>query len=75
MNLETVFKRCETEQSPSADVLRELRASLMSDQAFDIQHLYQLSYADFVQALDALREWRSQRYIYRRLARSIDLLA
>lgn len=64
MILERVFERCDSEQSPAADVLRALRAALILDLPFDVQQLYALSYGDFVQALDALREWRSQRYIY-----------
>lgn len=64
MILEKVFERCDNEQTPAADVLRELRAALILDLPFDVQRLYTLSYGDFVQALDALREWRSQRYIY-----------
>lgn len=64
MILERMFERCDSEQSPAADVLRELRAALMADRHFDIQRLYTLGYGDFVEALDALREWRSQRYVY-----------
>ncbi|PZU54584.1 MAG: hypothetical protein DI561_04630 [Thauera sp.] len=64
MILERMFERCDSEQSPAADVLRELRAALILDLPFDVQRLYALSYGDFVQALEALREWRSQRYIY-----------
>ena len=70
MNLETMFQRCETEQTPAADILRELRESLMTDRPLDMQRLYALDYGDFVQALEALREWRSQRYILQAQARA-----
>jgi hypothetical protein len=70
MNLETLFQRCETEQTPAADILRELRESLMTDKPLNMQCLYALDYGDFVQALEALREWRSQRYIIQAQARA-----
>ncbi|WP_306477768.1 hypothetical protein [Methyloversatilis sp.] len=70
MNLEAMFERCEAEQTPAADILRELRESLMTDKPLDMHRLYALGYGDFVQALEALREWRSQRYIFQAQARA-----
>ena len=43
-----------------------LVVALENDAPFDLQQLYLLSYNDFDIALNALREWRSQRYVWMR---------
>jgi hypothetical protein len=45
-------------------VFNELRDALLADRSFDIQKLYELGYGDFCDALEALREWRTQRHLY-----------
>lgn len=42
----------------------ELRDALLADRGFDVQKLYELGYGDFCDALEALREWRTQRHLY-----------
>lgn len=65
MHLQAVFEKAHaTANESSADIFRQLLDALEHDTPFDLQQLYRLSYGDFDIALNALREWRSQRYVW-----------
>lgn len=67
MHLQVVFEKAHAANSGnSASIFRQLLDALEHDAPFDLQLLYQLPYADFDTALNALREWRSQRYVWLR---------
>lgn len=67
MFLQVMFDKA---HAPDAEhgtrILRDLLDALEHDAPFNLQLLDQLSYADFDLALNALREWRSQRYVWLR---------
>lgn len=65
MHLQTVFETARVEnEKTTPGVFREMLTALQHDQPFDVQRLYDLPYKDFDTALNALREWRSQRYAW-----------
>ncbi|MES2840074.1 MAG: hypothetical protein V4794_07335 [Pseudomonadota bacterium] len=59
-------------ESPSAKVLSALVIALESNQAFPLNQLYTLNYAQFELALEILSEWRLDRY-YSSKGRLLDL--
>jgi hypothetical protein len=65
MHLQAVFEKAHAPVADdSARIFRQLLDALEHDSPFDLQLLYRLSYPDFDTALNALREWRSQRYVW-----------
>jgi hypothetical protein len=67
MYLQTLFEKARaSSDDTSAAILSQLLDALENDAPFDLQQLYLLSYNDFDIALNALREWRSQRYVWMR---------
>ncbi|WP_026187970.1 hypothetical protein [Methyloversatilis universalis] len=67
MHLQVMFDKAHVPNAEhSAQIFRQLLDALEHDTSFDLQLLYQLPYADFDLALNALREWRSQRYVWLR---------
>lgn len=65
MHLQTLFEKAQgAATETSAVIFRELLDALEHDAPFDLQQLYRLPYSDFSTALNALREWRSQRYVW-----------
>lgn len=65
MHLQVLFEKASASANEaSAQVFRQLLDALEHDAPFDLQQLYLLSYTDFDTALNALREWRSQRYVW-----------
>jgi hypothetical protein len=67
MHLQAVFEKAHASaDESSAAIFRQLLDALEQGASFDLQQLYQLPYGDFDTALHALREWRSQRYVWMR---------
>ena len=67
MYLQTLFEKARSSSDDtSAAIFGQLLDALEHDAPFDLQQLYLLSYNDFDMALNALREWRSQRYVWMR---------
>ena len=67
MHLEALFEKAQSvTDETGAVVFRQLLDALEHDAPFDLQQLDRLSYADFDLALNALKEWRSQRYVWLR---------
>lgn len=67
MHLEVMFEKARLSgDEQGARIFRQLLDALEHDTPFDLQLLYQLSYPDFDIALNAMREWRSQRYVWLR---------
>ncbi|WP_374339871.1 hypothetical protein [Methyloversatilis sp.] len=67
MNLEVLYEKARAPgDEHGARIFRQLLDALEHDTPFDLQRLYELSYPDFDIALNAMREWRSQRYVWLR---------
>ncbi len=67
MHLETVFEKAHAPSNETgSEIFRQLLDALEHDTPFDLQQLDRLSYADFDIAINALKEWRSQRYVWMR---------
>lgn len=67
MHLEVMSERAGASgDEQGARIFRQLLDALEHDSPFDLQLLYQLSYPDFDIAINAMREWRSQRYVWLR---------
>lgn len=64
MSLRKLFALKREGGSSKEAVFDELRDALLAERGFDVQRLYELGYSDFCDALEALREWRTQRHLY-----------
>jgi len=67
MHLQALSEKAQAYPNESSSIIfRKLLDALEHDAPFDLQQLDQLSYGDFDTVLNALREWRSQRYVWLR---------